>query len=171
MTVSTASRDTHAPEEVGATADGERYNEGVSAMDKNPSPEPDSDPTLHVFAQPAPHADAWIVGNRNALIRLREALTAILDRNSMAAAVKVSVNDGEWFSLMVVMTGDGDAEGSMGSVQRPYTDEPFVDTGETTRPPYRLLTEEAYRALSEWTEAAVICIRKDPPPLPGAPSA
>jgi len=60
---------------------------------------------LHIYGQEAWHDEAYLVGNRQALKALRDALTMLVDRDEVKAAVDIEVfaNDGEGYSLSVVL--------------------------------------------------------------------
>ena len=72
---------------------------------------------LHLYAQPYWHAEAFISGEREALMKLRDTITVAL--HDGLAACDLSAADGEGYSVHVVCMRPDDAERQ--SV--PYTDE------------------------------------------------
>lgn len=74
-------------------------------------------PVLHVHAASFWHDDAWIVGNREGLERLRTAIDRALAKGG--AHADAFVNDGEGFHCFVAVESDAD----MDRLNVPYTDE------------------------------------------------
>lgn len=72
-------------------------------------------PTLHIIAQPAWHAPAFIVGTPMALTMLRDAITEALAKGKSTATVEA--NDGEGYGVSVHRRED------MSDVPFGYTDE------------------------------------------------
>lgn len=59
-------------------------------------------PYLHLYAQKYQHADAEIIGNRQALMNLWDALHDALDgMDGRSCQIEVFTNDGEGYSLSV----------------------------------------------------------------------
>jgi hypothetical protein len=73
------------------------------------------DPCVHIFAQAQWHDDAFIIGNREGLMRIRDAIDRALGENVRDAAA-VSVSDGEGYTCFVAV------EEGMDDVRVPYTD-------------------------------------------------
>lgn len=84
---------------------------------------------LHIFAQPNNHDEAFIVGNRLGLERLRDALNAALEQRG-AHSADVFTNDGEGYSAVVVF---GEIE-QMNALTLPYTEWIGTDRGDDTWP-------------------------------------
>ncbi len=72
---------------------------------------------LHIFAQPTQHDEAYIVGNRLGLTRLRDAIDAALEQRGAHDAA-VCANDGEGYAAVVVF---GEME-QMNTLALPYTE-------------------------------------------------
>ena len=78
---------------------------------------------LHVYSQEAWHDEAFIVGTRCDLQRLRDLLTAVLaeprqaDIEDMPARIETSTNDGEGYSLQIILA----TEEEMHGYSLPYT--------------------------------------------------
>jgi hypothetical protein len=99
---------------------------------------------LHIFAQPMCHSDAYICGDQEALIKLRDALTLVIDGNEtkiVAAAVRSMTNDGEDFDLFIVKT-------DMEEMMLPYTDESFFKASCTRPHPFEFIKKD-YRKLKK----------------------
>jgi hypothetical protein len=85
--------------------------------------------TLHIYSQSAWHADAYIVGTRDALAHLRAKLSAILDgtndetRRTQRTPFAFFVNDGEGFRCEIRL----ETEEEMRHYAVPYTDEDARD--------------------------------------------
>ena len=76
---------------------------------------------LHLYPQPFWHDEAYIVGNRKGLERLRDALNkALEDEGDVDVSVNVMANDGEGYSVHVVKVNDGE---KINMLAVPYTDE------------------------------------------------
>lgn len=88
-------------------------------MSKRDQPARDADPipVLHLHAASFWHDDAWVVGNREGLERLRAAIDRALQKGGAHAAA--FVNDGEGFHCFVAVESDSD----MDRLNVPYTDE------------------------------------------------
>lgn len=75
---------------------------------------------LHIYGQFMWHDDANIVGDREAITALRDALSAALDdRWGVSMARDVFVNDGEGYTVTVNVVDDEPMQKMAG----PYTDE------------------------------------------------
>ncbi len=78
-------------------------------------------PMLHLYAQPFWHAEAYIVGDREGLTALRDAIDAALDTGRGTASPFAS--DGEGYELEVLAVSTEDAW----RLGVPYTDEMALD--------------------------------------------
>jgi hypothetical protein len=78
---------------------------------------------LHIYAQPYYHAESYIVGNRDALLLLRDAIDEALKDGKSSA--EVSVADGEGYDTNVMLIED---EKTWDRLRRPYTDGYAKDT-------------------------------------------
>ena len=75
---------------------------------------------LHVYSQEAWHDEAFIVGTRCDLQRLRDLLTAVLagtQQEGIPARIETSANDGEGYSLQIILA----TEEEMHGYSLPYT--------------------------------------------------
>ena len=75
---------------------------------------------LHVYSQEAWHDEAFIVGTRCDLQRLRDLLTAVLagtQQEGIPALIETSTNDGEGYSLQIILA----TEEEMHDYSLPYT--------------------------------------------------
>jgi hypothetical protein len=81
-----------------------------------------SPPVLHIFAQQHEHDDCFIVGNRDALIKLRYTIDQVLnsETNRKTDATNLFTTDGEGFNCFVVLNDDDWQEKSWGSLLMPY---------------------------------------------------
>lgn len=70
---------------------------------------------LHVYAQGQWHGDAWLVGDREGLTALRDAVDRALTDGS--AACEAFVDDGEGYAVLVVHL---DHDGPWGRMRSPY---------------------------------------------------
>lgn len=60
---------------------------------------------LHLYGQSDPHAEAWVVGDKEGLLALRKAIDdALASDESSAASAEVYVSDGEGYKVLVVAT-------------------------------------------------------------------
>ena len=71
---------------------------------------------LHIYAQSQQHDEAWIVGDREGLTRLRDAITSALE--SRPSAAHSFTADGEGFAAIVVLSGEARIE----RLALPYSD-------------------------------------------------
>jgi hypothetical protein len=75
-------------------------------------------PYLHLYAQKYQHANAKIVGTREALIKLRDVISAaLIGLNEESCLIDVYANDGEEYSLFVRCI----EEGQFLEYKTPYT--------------------------------------------------
>lgn len=58
---------------------------------------------LHIYAQQAPHDEAFIVGNREGLLALRRAIDAALSQKNGQSKESAFVSDGEGFDVHVIL--------------------------------------------------------------------
>lgn len=79
----------------------------------------DTVPRLHIYAQPAEHAEAYVVGTRTGLLTLRDAIDAALTNDARATAVaECYASDGEGYALRVAAV----SQATMPYLAVPYTD-------------------------------------------------
>ena len=65
---------------------------------------------LHIYEQPQPHFEALIIGERFALALLRDAINSALAHKIGFGATNVFVNDGEGYTVMIVLVDNQSAE-------------------------------------------------------------
>jgi len=105
---------------------------------------------LHLYAQSWEHNDAWIVGNREGLTALRDALNRALEtETTKPTACLAFATDGEGYACFIV---PNDADWQSDRWMRlylPYTDETAKDhrKDEDVLTPYQLLEEGEYKRL------------------------
>jgi hypothetical protein len=58
---------------------------------------------LHLYPQSGSHSDGWLVGDREGLTALRDAISRVLDEPPPAARAQLFSSDGEGYSLVVVL--------------------------------------------------------------------
>jgi hypothetical protein len=77
---------------------------------------------LHIYAQPYWHQCAFVVGDREALVKLREQIDAAIQGGPGKSETwfESFTNDGEGFETHVVCVTEDQAE----KLMLPYTDEP-----------------------------------------------
>jgi len=86
---------------------------------------------LHIYGQRAHHDDAFIVGNRNALIQVKKAIEKALSREEGAEGIiAVSVNDGEGYDLEIIMDNSDWIKGRWSKRAVPYTADYAVEKRE-----------------------------------------
>jgi hypothetical protein len=112
---------------------------------------------LHIYAQAWEHSDAWIVGNRDGLTALRDALNrALANEKTEPVACLQFAADGEGFACFIV-PNDADWQGEKWQkLYRPYTDETARDhrKDKDVLAPYQLLGDGEYRRLYEGLKEA-----------------
>lgn len=89
---------------------------------------------LHIYGQQWWHNDAHLVGTREALADLRDALTAALESGE-PERVEVFANDGEGYGAWAILVD----EEQMGRMAVPYEDEVARERSETATWPGSLL--------------------------------
>lgn len=75
---------------------------------------------LQIYAQPAFHDEAWIIGDYNGLQKLRDAIDRAL-LNGMGKTDVVFVSDGEGYNAYVVEMNTGDNRWTQ--LEPPYTED------------------------------------------------
>ena len=76
-------------------------------------------PLCHIYAQYAHHGEAFIIGNRIALERLKEALDRAL--NEKEGEAELMVNDGEGYSVYVLLNNEEWSSDKWAKLAVPYT--------------------------------------------------
>jgi len=92
---------------------------------------------LHMYSQSQPHGEAYIVGDVNALMALRDSIDRAI-ATGYGSTSGVYSQDGEGYPVVVIKSNRHD-------LLLPYTDTDFRVKGGVH--PHRLLTPEIYRKL------------------------
>ncbi len=77
---------------------------------------------LHVYSPAAWHDDNVIVGNRDGLTRLKEAIEQALSGDRKHGVKEASTSDGEGFDMIVILNDDSWHDDSWKELKLPYTD-------------------------------------------------
>lgn len=103
-------------------------------------------PLLHLYSPSSYHADGFIIGNRDGLEQLRDAIDqALLEDTSIK---QVYVADGEGFNFFVQCIDEPWQNEKWQKLQLPYRDwEEYGPGIEDEKHPYELIGEEKYRQL------------------------
>jgi hypothetical protein len=91
-----------------------------------------SEPYLHIYAQEQWHGNDYVVGNKEALERLRDALNDALEKGQGQATTYV--NDGEGYYALVVQSDDE----TIDKLMVPYIDEIAYDSRDDIVHPWEL---------------------------------
>lgn len=97
---------------------------------------------LHIYAQDASHEDAWVVGDREALTALRDALNRVLDGPAATDGAKSFCEDGEGFLTVVVRVDDASL---WKTLHLPYATRSI--SNEDCVHPFAVADEDTYRRL------------------------
>ncbi len=89
--------------------------------------------TLHVYPQAQQHDNAYVVGTREALLSLRNAIDLALTGDSVT--VDFFANDGEGYSVIIRAVGSTEAE----TLAVPYTEDSARENSKTAKWPWDLL--------------------------------
>lgn len=94
---------------------------------------------LHLFSQLYCHSDAWVVGTMDGLIKLRDALTRVIDTGEPQVA-HTYTSDGEGYCALVIpLTGQ-----QMYDMALPYTHENLEGDSEQLKFPAEFLDRSTY---------------------------
>lgn len=99
-----------------------------------------SDDTLHIYAQQYQHQEAWVVGTKDGLTALRDALTVALAADA-PISIPAFTNDGEGYKVIVWPM----AEAKVQDLRTPYVDPDGYQAGQS---PFMLMDRETYRRLA-----------------------
>lgn len=79
----------------------------------------------HIFAQSQWHDEAFLIGNREALTQIRDALNDLLKEEAPKAQQKVTLttSDGEGYELFCILLDENWQSPVWQSLELPYTDE------------------------------------------------
>jgi hypothetical protein len=73
--------------------------------------------TLHIYGQASEHCPAWVAGNREGLLRLRDAIDKAILSDGLGKSEVVFCADGEGYTVTVMKLGAAD----LGGMAMPYT--------------------------------------------------
>ncbi len=106
---------------------------------------------LHIYAQPFEHGEAWVVGTREGLEELRNALNRVLAVASpwpfdtiprdTSTSLDAETTDGEGYKTLIVVVDEKQLLES--DTLLPYTDCDYI----SGKPPVELIGMEKYRTL------------------------
>jgi len=99
-------------------------------------------PKLHVYAQPFSHGDAWLVGNRDSLIALRDAIADALEGPVHAGSVHAFATDGEGYTAIVLLEEDPEA---WNRLLLPYAE--LSDERDEATHPFSEMARDLYKML------------------------
>ena len=98
-------------------------------------------PYIHIYAQAWNHSDAFIVGNKEGLIALADALDMVSAHwNDDIIGVDVFANNGEGYKIIIKRTSDED----MQQLKLPYPDDEVHGNEVGGKSPFELVGKEAY---------------------------
>jgi hypothetical protein len=89
---------------------------------------------LHIYGQSFWHDEAFIVGNREGLATLRDAITRALESESGAVVATAYVNDGEGFDIGIYRVHDENTD----RISVPYTDETAAEKRDEAVHPWKI---------------------------------
>lgn len=72
------------------------------------------EPLLHIYGQYHPHGEAYLVGNREGLLALRDAIDKALNEEAGVAGAHVAPADRETYPVIVIYNDDVDKLGLLG---------------------------------------------------------
>ena len=101
---------------------------------------------LHIHEQEGNHEEAWIVGNRESLTALRDALTRAIDSDQPQSCISFA-SDGEGYHVLILRVED---QKVWDTLRPPYCDPYGVDDGEVPsvpRHPCHIISDEDYTRL------------------------
>lgn len=99
---------------------------------------------LHIYSQYIAHTEAWVVGNREGLISLRNAIDAALNQGS--ASTEVTAADNESYKVIVIEAALSEIESK--DINLPYTENYGAPVREH---PINLIGTDRYRELAKPT--------------------
>lgn len=79
---------------------------------------------IHIFGQHTYHDDVHIIGSKESLIALRDAIDKVVGSGKNVEKIKAFVNDGEGFDLEVICCNE---ESDLSRLVSPYFDEESCD--------------------------------------------
>ena len=99
---------------------------------------------LHIYSQHAEHADTCIIGNRQGLEALRDAISSVLFSfvSPCSSSMDAFVGDGEGFSCHVIGLLDIDFD----NLAVPYTAEYANETRPNAIPPWKYIGKGKHKS-------------------------
>ncbi len=103
-------------------------------------------PVLHIYGQSAQHSEAYLLGNREGLTKLRDAIDRAIQTGE--GWHEAFVNDGEGFATIVVCRDRSFTDPWWQNIARPYTDEYARDTRPEADGPWSM-ADRSYAEIRE----------------------
>jgi hypothetical protein len=100
---------------------------------------------LHIYAQPFEHQEAFILGDKEALTNLRNAIDKALTNGNNESSCQFYTTDGEGYQVLVLCREMTD------NVALPYTAEDYAERRQDSISPYKLCKN--YKALMAQNES------------------
>lgn len=97
---------------------------------------------LHIHAQQAPHDEAFVVGNRQGLLALRQAIDAALESGQGETAAFAA--DGEGFSVFVILQPGGLGSPGWIAAAVPYSGEWAAENRESAVWPHSQIKKDQF---------------------------
>lgn len=104
---------------------------------------------LHLYGPTYEHDSAFIVGDREAITKLRDSLDMMLELDTSVrrpmARIDSMTSDGEGFSLGMVMVEEDWQSETWQTLLLPYSDESRITPPKQSVHPYRLFPKGAFK--------------------------
>lgn len=107
-----------------------------------------SNKLLHFYGQHQPHQEAWVCGNKEGLIALRDLLDEAINKCSgscvtQGASLELTSSDGEDYKVLALCLSDSYME----KLILPYTNETYLPAVSDKLVPFQLIGRDLYRKL------------------------
>lgn len=103
---------------------------------------------LHIYAQELNHDEAFIVGNKEGLLRLKEAIDKALNEEAYLSR-NVFVSDGEGYNVVVICNDKEPQDDTWQNLILPYTNEMY-HFGDDQKYPSDLLGENLEKIRNQY---------------------
>jgi len=97
-----------------------------------------NNPVIHVWSPYAFHEESYIVGNREGLVKLYQAIGSVLNKSKGTTTASFFISDGEGYDMVVTLVEDKDLD----KIAIPYTASYAVEKREITTYPWDIKEEE-----------------------------
>lgn len=102
---------------------------------------------LHFYGQHQPHREAWVCGNKEGLIALRDILDEAINKCSgscvaQGASIELTSSDGEEYKALALCFSDS----YMDKLTLPYINESYLPVSDKLVP-FQLIGRDLYRKL------------------------